>query len=104
MDERISKLAEKARTLPNPRRLSDEDEAGTVVYIGRPPLCAIRVGSYFQKIRGSSHKKIGMLSHIADFETIDTDSEVEALLARIGHQGYPAEYNAHCWTTKPFLI
>src|SRR4029078_1569579 len=39
-----------------------------------------RVGSYFQPSTKLEFKKSGMLESIVDFETIETDTEVEAVL------------------------
>jgi len=105
MDERISKLAKKPGPCPNPRRLSDEGRGrhGRLHRQGRS--LRDRVGSYFQKSSRLEHKKIGMLDHIADFETIDTDSEVEALLAENRLiKDISRNTTRDCWTTKPFLI
>src|SRR5688572_23493416 len=82
MDERIQKLCDKARTLPKcPGVYLMKDDKGRVIYVGKSASLRERVGSYFQPSTKLEHKKAGLLEHVVDFEVIQTDSEVEALLA-----------------------
>ena len=82
MDERIEKLAEKAKSLPkSPGVYLMKDDKGRVIYIGKSASLRDRVCSYFQASTKLEHKKAGLLDHVVDFECIQTDSEVEALLA-----------------------
>src|ERR1700712_2243173 len=82
MDERIEKLAEKAKGLPKaPGVYLMKDTAGRVIYIGKSASLRDRVSSYFQAATKLEHKKAGLLDDVVDFEVIQTDSEVEALLA-----------------------
>ena len=82
MDERLQKLNEKAKTLPKtPGVYLMKDAADRVIYVGKANSLRDRVGSYFQPSTKLEFKKQGLLVEVVDFETIDTDSEVEALLA-----------------------
>ncbi len=55
------------------------DETGTVIYVGKAKILKNRVRQYFQSSKNHSPKVRAMVSHIADFETIEVHSEVEAL-------------------------
>src|SRR6202161_4185551 len=82
MDERIEKLAEKARALPKaPGVYLMKDDKGRVIYVGKSASLRDRVGSYFLASAKLEFKKAGLLDDVVDFDTIETDSEVEALLA-----------------------
>src|ERR1043165_3310583 len=81
MDDRLQKLADKAKALPkSPGVYLMKDDKGRVIYIGKSASLRDRVGSYFQPSTKLEFKKSGMLESIVDFETIETESEVEALL------------------------
>jgi excinuclease ABC subunit C len=82
MDERLSKLAEKAKGLPkSPGVYLMKDEEGRVIYIGKSASLRDRVSSYFNPATKLEHKKVGLLDQVVDFDIVETDSEVEALLA-----------------------
>ena len=82
MDDRIDKLAEKAKALPKaPGVYLMKDSVGRVIYVGKSASLRDRVGSYFQAATKLEHRKAGLLGEVVDFEIIQTDSEVEALLA-----------------------
>src|SRR3954449_7645447 len=82
MDDRIQKLADKAKSLPKaPGVYLMKDDRGRVIYIGKSASLRDRVGSYFQPSTKLEFKKQGMLSSIVDFDVVETESEVEALLA-----------------------
>lgn len=82
MDDRISKLAEKAKSLPKaPGVYLMKDDKGRVIYVGKSASLRDRVGSYFQPATRLEYKKAPMLDHVVDFDVIPTESEVEALLA-----------------------
>jgi len=93
MDERLEKLAEKAKALPKaPGVYLMKDAAGHVIYIGKSASLRDRVASYFQAATKLEHKKAGLRETVVDFDFIQTDSEVEALLAENrAHQGHPAQ-------------
>src|SRR6478735_4122326 len=104
MDERIEKLAEKARGLPKaPGVYLMKDAKGLVIYIGKSASLRDRVSSYFQASTKLEHKKVGLVDNIVDFDFIHTDSEVEALLAqnRLIKDIQP-RYNARLLDDKTF--
>src|ERR1700760_3921435 len=104
MDDRILKLAEKAKSLPKaPGVYLMKDAEGRVIYIGKSASLRDRVASYFQASTKLEHKKVGLLEHVTDFEVIQTDSEVEALLAenRLIKDIQP-RYNARLLDDKTF--
>jgi excinuclease ABC subunit C len=108
MDERLEKLAEKAKTLPKaPGVYLMKDSAGRVIYIGKSASLRDRVGSYFQPSTKLEHKKAGLRETVVDFDFIQTDSEVEALLAenRLIKDIQP-KYNARLLDDKtyPYLM
>jgi excinuclease ABC subunit C len=82
MDERLEKLAEKAKALPkSPGVYLMKDDKGRVIYIGKATSLRDRVCSYFQPGTKLEQRKAGLRDDVADFDFIQTDSEVEALLA-----------------------
>jgi excinuclease ABC subunit C len=104
MDERIEQLAEKARSLPKtPGVYLMKDDKGRVIYVGKAASLRDRVSSYFHASTKLERKKVGLLDNVVDFETIDTDSEVEALLAenRLIKDIQP-KYNARLLDDKTF--
>jgi excinuclease ABC subunit C len=104
MEERLEKLAEKARNLPkSPGVYLMKDDKGRVIYIGKSASLRDRVGSYFKAGVKFEHKKSGLLDNIVDFEIVQTDSEVEALLAenRLIKDIQP-RYNARLLDDKTF--
>lgn len=104
MDDRLEKLSEKAKSLPKaPGVYLMKDVKGLVIYVGKSASLRDRVASYFQPSTKLEHKKIGLLDHVVDFEVIQTDSEVEALLAenRLIKDIQP-KYNARLLDDKTF--
>src|SRR5688572_22951564 len=104
MDERIEKLADKARQLPKaPGVYFMKDAKGRVIYIGKSASLRDRVSSYFQASTRLEHKKVGMVDEIVDFDTMQTETEVEALLAenRLIKDTQP-KYNARLLDDKTF--
>ena len=57
-----------------------KDARGKVIYVGKAVALRNRVRSYFQSTRGMDPKTRELVAHIADFEVIRTDNEVEALI------------------------
>lgn len=57
-----------------------KDERGKILYIGKAKVLRNRVRSYFQDSRSLDAKTLVLVSRIHDFETIITDTEVEALI------------------------
>jgi len=108
MDDRLTKLAEKAKTLPKtPGVYLMKDDKGRVIYVGKSACLRDRVGSYFLASTKLEHKKVGLLDHVVDFDFMETDSEVEALLAenRLIKDIQP-RYNARLLDDKtyPYLM
>jgi len=108
MNDFLTQLAEKARGLPkSPGVYLMKDDKGHVIYIGKSASLRDRVGSYFQPSAKLESKKIGMIALIADFEVVQTESEVEALLAenRLIKDIQP-KYNARLLDDKtyPYLM
>lgn len=56
------------------------NEEGTVIYVGKASSLRNRVRSYFRSTGKQPPKVQALVNHIADFEYIVTDSEVEALI------------------------
>src|SRR5437764_5445653 len=82
MDDRIAQLAEKAKGLPKtPGVYLMKDDKGRVIYVGKAASLRDRVCSYFLASTKLEAKKAGLLIEVVDFEVIQTESEVEALLA-----------------------
>src|SRR5436305_11088771 len=104
VDERLQKLNEKARGLPKaPGVYLMKDDKGRVIYVGKSASLRDRVASYFQASTKLEHKKSGMIDLIVDFEVIQTESEVEALLSenRLIKDIQP-RYNARLLDDKTF--
>lgn len=57
-----------------------KDENGEIIYIGKAVSLKNRVRQYFRSNKNHSPKVIAMVRHIAYFEYILTDSELEALI------------------------
>jgi excinuclease ABC subunit C len=104
MDERLEKLVEKAKGLPKaPGVYLMKDDKGRVIYVGKSASLRDRVASYFQRGTKFEHKKAGLVDHIVDFDVLQTESEVEALLAenRLIKDIQP-RYNARLLDDKTF--
>ena len=57
-----------------------KNSLGEVIYVGKAKILKNRVKSYFQNSKNHSDKVRVMVKHIAEFEYIVTDSEMEALI------------------------
>jgi excinuclease ABC subunit C len=104
MDDRLQKLVEKAKALPkSPGVYLMKDDKGRVIYIGKSASLRDRVCSYFQAGTKLEHKKSGLVDQIVDFEVIETETEVEALLSenRLIKDVQP-RYNARLLDDKTF--
>ena len=76
------RAAAKVREFPRtPGIYLMKDAAGRVIYVGKSACLRDRVGSYFQPSTRLDFKKAPMLEHVVDFDILEMDSEVEALLA-----------------------
>src|SRR5437870_6178837 len=104
MDDRLTRLNEKAKQQPKaPGVYLMKDDKGRVIYVGKSASLRERVASYFQPSTKLEHKKVGLVDQIVDFETIEMESEVEALLAenRLIKDIQP-KYNARLLDDKTF--
>lgn len=76
------RITRKLKTLSNiPGVYLFKDKKGRIIYVGKSANLKARVRSYFQ--RGATFynaAKLKMLEQIADIETIETGSEIEALV------------------------
>jgi excinuclease ABC subunit C len=80
-EERLGRLARKARMLPDvPGVYLMKDAAGTVLYVGKASVLPQRVSSYFQPSADLGPRKQPMLDVVADFDFIPCEGEWEALL------------------------
>ncbi len=79
---RLSRLREKARTLPAaPGVYLMKDLRGVVIYVGKSRSLRDRVGSYFNPSADlGTFGKQRLLEFVNDFDTLACESEVEALL------------------------
>ena len=74
-------LQEKLKILPDsPGVYLMRDNRGKIIYVGKARVLKNRVRQYFQASKNHSAKVKAMVEKIADFETIVTASEVEALI------------------------
>lgn len=74
-------IREKLKLLPTkPGVYLMKNESDEVIYVGKAVSLRNRVRSYFQAGRHGSPKVAALVDHVADFEYIVTDSEVEALI------------------------
>ena len=74
-------VAEKLKLLPDsPGVYIMKDARGKIIYVGKAIVLKNRVRQYFQSGKHQAPKVRAMVAKIADFETILTHSEVEALI------------------------
>lgn len=74
-------VAEKLKQLPeSPGVYIMKDATANVIYVGKAVVLKNRVRQYFQSNKNHAAKVRAMVDKIADFETIITASEVEALI------------------------
>ena len=74
-------VSEKLKLLPtNPGVYLMKNNRQQIIYVGKAINLKNRVRQYFQSSRNHNAKTIAMVSHIADFETIITKNELEALI------------------------
>ena len=74
-------LDEKLKNLPTDAGVYiHKNENGKIIYIGKAKNLKNRVRQYFQSSRNMDAKTRRLVQHIADFEFIVVDNEVEALV------------------------
>ena len=77
----LDTVQEKLKTLPDePGVYLMKDVRGKIIYVGKARVLKNRVRQYFQANKNHGAKVKAMVAKIADFETIITASEVEALI------------------------
>ncbi len=76
----LNRIKEKLATLPLcPGVYLMKDSNDNIIYVGKSKVLKNRVSQYFQHSAAHSPKTLSMVSQIADFEYIITDTEAEAL-------------------------
>lgn len=76
----MKQIEEQLQQLPlNPGVYLMKDELGEIIYVGKAKSLRNRVRSYFRK-GNNTYKTRVMAEHIADFDSIVTDTEVEAFI------------------------
>ena len=103
-----SKLKEKVRRLPSkPGVYLMKDRLGSVIYVGKAKNLKKRVSTYFQPSRSFTQQpKIrALVEMIRDFETIEVNSEPEALILE-GQliKKWKPKYNTDFTDDKRFLL
>lgn len=74
-------LKNKANALPeNPGVYLMKDQHNEVLYVGKAKSLKQRVVSYFRKNQQHANKVLRLVYNVVDFETIETDTELDALL------------------------
>ncbi|MBR4720416.1 MAG: excinuclease ABC subunit UvrC [Clostridia bacterium] len=74
-------LEEELKNLPEqPGVYIMHNKDGEIIYVGKAKILKNRVRQYFQKNKNHSPKVLAMVSNIAYFEYIVTDTEIEALV------------------------
>ncbi|MEX2672571.1 MAG: excinuclease ABC subunit UvrC [Phycisphaeraceae bacterium] len=81
-EERLVRLAAKARALPKvPGVYLMKDDRERVIYVGKARVLPNRVRTYFQASADLGPKNMTMLAQVNDFDTLECETEWEALLA-----------------------
>ncbi len=88
-------LKQKAAQLPlTPGIYLMKDQHGQIIYVGKAKNLKNRVQSYFRHNPNHSNKVLRMIFNIVDFETIDVQTELDALLLECQYiQRYHPLYN-----------
>lgn len=74
-------IKEEIKNLPdNPGVYLMHNSDGAIIYVGKAKNLKNRVSQYFRSSKNHTPKVIAMVSHVAYFEYIVTDSELEALV------------------------
>ena len=106
-EEFSEKIREALAVLPEkPGVYLMHDATGKVIYVGKAVVLKNRVRSYFRNLASHTPKVRAMVSKVAEFETIVTSSEVEALILECNLiKKYRPRYNISLKDDKtyPFL-
>ena len=91
----IADIKEKLKNLPtSPGVYIMRDINGEVIYVGKSKALKNRVSQYFMNLKSHTTKTDAMVSHVADFDYIMTDTEVEALILECNLiKKYKPQYN-----------
>lgn len=74
-------LKEQAKKLPlSPGVYLMRDLHGSIIYVGKAKKLRERVSSYFIKNKSHSRKTLRLIQQLADFDVIEVDTELDALL------------------------
>ena len=100
----MSDLHEKLKHIPKESGVYlFKDKTNKVIYVGKAIILRNRVRSYFQSGRIDDTKTQRLVSKITDFETIVTDSEIEALILEANLiKEYKPRYNVNLKDDKSF--
>jgi len=98
------KITEKLKGVPRkPGVYLFRNKKGTVIYVGKAKILRNRVRSYFQNSRAFDPKLLRIISLVDDFETIITDTEVEALILEANLiKEYKPRYNINLKDDKSY--
>lgn len=81
INNRIEYLKQKANELPqSPGIYLMKDAHGGILYVGKAKQLKQRVTSYFRKNTQHTKKILRLVHNVVDFETINVDTELDALL------------------------
>ncbi|GAA0121683.1 MAG: excinuclease ABC subunit UvrC [Clostridium argentinense] len=94
------------KNLPNsPGVYLMKNSLGEIIYVGKAKNLKNRVRQYFQSSKNHSEKVKAMVKHIAEFEYIVTDSEIEALILECNLiKKYSPRYNILLKDDKSFPL
>ncbi|MFQ5706020.1 MAG: excinuclease ABC subunit UvrC [bacterium] len=97
-------LLEKLKSVPRkPGCYLFKDRKGKIIYIGKAKVLRNRVRSYFQDGRLEGPKLLRLKARISDFETIVTDTEMEALILEMNLiKEYKPRYNINLKDDKSY--
>ncbi len=100
----MSDIVEKLKHIPrSPGVYLFKDSKKKVIYVGKARVLRNRVRSYFQTSKIGETKTQRLVSKIKDFETIVTDSEIEALILEANFiKEYKPRYNVNLKDDKSF--
>ncbi len=101
---RAQSLQDKLNTLPKkPGCYLFKEKNNKIIYIGKAKILRNRVRSYFQGSRVEGPKIERLKARIADFETIVTDTETEALILEMNLiKEYKPRYNINLKDDKSY--
>ena len=93
--DRLEQLRNQARQLTTkPGVYLMKNQKDEVIYVGKAKNLKNRVSSYFRNLASHNEKVLSMVSHVATFDFIVTDSEFEALVLECSLiKQYDPKYN-----------